>query len=155
LGSRSESHACATIRHNPASFDQEQGFDAAVRVHAVFSHLTGRKLHRDVAEDMDLGAQDAFLERAQSCRRQALHPRDEGRHRLALRRPGGRVERSVGVEIGGEHLLRGLLPGPPNRELPNCRAMSACPAATLGKSLSTDGLRSLPAARYAVSIGWW
>jgi hypothetical protein len=107
---------CAT----PPRLDQEQGFDAAVRVPTVFGHFTGRERHRDVAEDMDLGAQNGFLERAQSGRCEVLHPRDESLHRRALRRPGGRIKRCVGVEIGGEHLPRGLVPRRPTKapELP-------------------------------------
>jgi hypothetical protein len=99
------------MRQTPRVFDQEQGFDAAVRVPIVLGGLTGRGRHRDVGEDMDLGAQDGFLERTQSGRREALHPRDEGLHRLALRRSGGGIKRCVGVEIGGERLPRGLLAG--------------------------------------------
>jgi hypothetical protein len=75
---------------------------------------------------MNLGAQDGFLERAPSGRREALHPRDEGLHRLALRRPGGRIKRCVGVDIGGERVPRGPLAGHPSEtrelssnELPN------------------------------------
>ena len=94
---------------------------------------------------MDLGAQDGFLERAQSGRCQVLHPRDESLHRLPLRRPGGRIERCVGAEIGGGHLPHGLLPGAQQR-LPNCRPMSSWIASTSLRYPVGSNTRPFPSA---------
>jgi hypothetical protein len=119
LDSLAVSHACATIRHTPASLMRSRAstprfVSPAFSVISQAASATALLPKTWASEPRTASSNERSLVAA------SFYPQDEGLHRLALRRPGGRIKRRIGVEIGGEHFQRGLLPGRPTKaaELP-------------------------------------